>query len=221
MQAQHNQGMGNGPITRVEGFDHAGLKRAVQGDWIVTQGANRVFEFTILGDEVRVLDHRFAQPKTTQGTLVLRSSTSFGIESREGPIYFFGFAVVGDTTYMGHGGAIPFSGDEDFEITLGAWERLVRTDAGCVLVTTFGSGKTEKKVTCEFVETKEEDEAPVRTGFRYQAPDPFRPDRLKMVELKVVGDYLMDQELARSVASRRGDVPTANAIDGGSKAAGE
>ena len=82
---------GDGPITRVEGFDHQALEQALQGDWLIVQGDKRVFEFTILGEEVRVLDHRFAQPRTTWGSLLLRSSTSFGIEAADGTSYFFSF----------------------------------------------------------------------------------------------------------------------------------
>ncbi|MGB0589153.1 MAG: hypothetical protein ACPGU1_05685 [Myxococcota bacterium] len=216
-------GLGDGPITRIAGFDHGALSAALQGDWIVIQRDKRVFEFTILDDEVRVLDHRFAQPRTIRGRLVLRSATSFGVASVEGPRYFFGFVVVDGTTYMGQGGAVALRGDEAaFEASLGAWETLVRTESDCTLVSTFGGGKSERKVTCEFVEDKgEEDEVAVRKAFRYQAPDPFRPDRLKTFELTVRGDYLMDRDLASSIASRRGDVPSANSLEPGEKASGE
>ena len=39
--------------------------------------------------------------------------------------------------------------------------------------------------------------------FTYEAEDPFRPDRLKKVELDIVGPYLMDRELAESLAVPR------------------
>ena len=211
--------LGDGPITRIEGFDHARLSAALQGDWIVIQRDKRVFEFTILGQEARVLDHRFAKPRTIRGRLLLRSSTSFGIASVEGPRYFYGFATIDGTTYMGQGGAIALKGDETaFEATLGAWETLVWSGEGCALVSTFGGGKSEREVTCEFVEEDNDDGAQVRKAFRYEAPDPFRPDRLKTFELAVVGDYLMDKDLAASIASRRGDVPTANALEPAGKA---
>jgi hypothetical protein len=214
--------LGDGPITRIEGFDHARLTAALQGDWIVIQRDKRVFEFTILGQEVRVLDHRFAQPRTIRGRLVLRSSTSFGVESVEGPRYFFGFAVVDGTTYMGHGGAVALRGDETaFEATLGAWETLVWSETGCALVSTFGGEKTERSVTCQFVDKGDDDGEAVRKAFRYEAPDPFRPDRLKTVELTVVGEYLMDRDLAASIASRRGDVPSANSLEPGENTPGE
>jgi hypothetical protein len=214
--------LGDGPITRIEGFDHAALSRALQGDWIVIYRDKRIFEFTILGNEARVLDHRFAQPRTIRGQLLLRSSTSFGIASVEGPRYFFGFAVVDGTTYMGHGGAVALRGDEAaFEVTLGAWETLVRSEAGCKLVSTFGGGKSEREVSCQFVEEEGEGGEVVRKGFRYEAPDPFRPDRLKTVELTLLGGYLMDGELAASIASRRGDVPRANTLEPGDNTASE
>ena len=214
--------LGDGPITRIEGFDHARLSASLQGDWIVIQRDKRVFEFTILGQEARVLDHRFAKPRTIRGRLLLRSSTSFGIASVEGPRYFYGFATIDGTTYMGQGGAIALKGDETaFEATLGAWETLVWSGEGCKLVSTFGGGKNERKVTCEFVKEETDEGAPTRKAFRYEAPDPFRPDRLKTFELAVVGDYLMDKDLAASIASRRGDVPSANSLKPDDKASVE
>jgi len=200
--------MGNGPITRVQGFDHPALKAALQGDWIVVRGDKRLFEFEITDEHVRVVDHRFAQPRIITGDLLLRSATSFGVQDGQGTAYFYGFAAVDGTTYMGQGGAIPFDGEEAMEVRLGAWETLVRTAEGCKLVTTFAGRATDKEVECGFRDRKGASGGKI---FRYQAADPFRSDRLKAVELQVVGAYLMEDELVRSVASRRGGAPTPSA----------
>ena len=216
MERQQAVSLGDGPITRIEGFDHKALAASLQGDWIVVQGDKRVFEFNIVGEQVRVLDHRFAQPRTIRGKLLLRSSTSFGINATEGPRYFFGFVTTEAQTYMGHGGAVALRGDESaFSITLGAWETLRYADGTCQLVSTFGGGESVRDVKCSFTEEEVEGGEKRRTGFRYEAPDPFRPERLKTVELTLKGGYLLDKELARSVASRRGDVSPANALKPG------
>ncbi|MDP6945624.1 MAG: hypothetical protein QF464_15855, partial [Myxococcota bacterium] len=122
----------NGPITKIDGFDHQGLRTALQGDWLVVRGKKRLFEFTIADDTAKVIDHRFAHPSKKEGKLLLRSATSFGIRVSDGTSYFFGFAVVDGTTYMGQGGAIAFEEGEAFEVSLGAWETLVKTDDGCI-----------------------------------------------------------------------------------------
>ena len=212
-EMQRSVSLGDGPITRIEGFDHKKLGASLQGDWIVVQGDKRVFEFNIVKDQVRVLDHRFTQPRTIRGRLLLRSSTSFGVASNEGPRYFFGFVEVDGQTFMGHGGALALRGDESaFVLTLGAWESLRYSEDGCELVSTFGGGESTRGVECSFIEETSAEGETRRTGFRYQAPDPFRPERLKRVELTLKGGYLIDTELARSIASRRGDVSPANEL---------
>ncbi len=188
---------GDRPLTSIEGFDHEDLLRRLQGDWIVERNGSRIFEFHIDGERASAVDHRFATARPLSGELVLRSPTGFGIATDD-VTYFFSFVQTGGVTYMGMGGAIHGTGHDPFVAKLGAWERLERGPEGCTYVNTFGAEPVERASRCEL--TKRGD----REVFTFQAPDPFRPDKLRTMELNVAGDYLLERDLAESVARPMG-----------------
>ena len=192
---------GDKPATTVGDFDEDAVRKTLQGDWLVKRGARVLFEFLIEGDKARVIDRRFSEPRTIEGTLLIRSATGFGITDGDGVTSYYSVVSHGDEMYMGLGSAIATTGEEPFTAKLGAWESLVRLpgEEGCRYVKTWAGSTTEQTVPCSLKEKGG------KTVFSYESEDPFRPGKMKTFELTRVGNTLLSRELAEARAVRRSE----------------
>jgi hypothetical protein len=205
---------GDGPISRLRihhGFRHRSILRRMQGDWVVSRGGRYLFELNVKGERATLIDHRYRVPRTLSGEISLRTETSFGIEGPDGVREYFSFLQTEKATYIGAGGAIALGDleapeDDTVQVTtefqpfrafLGAWETLEFDGTGCLLIERWMEDVNKREVACGFEEKKG------RQVFHYQGRDRLRPERLKRYELEVVGGFLVEPELKRSVASRR------------------
>ncbi len=216
---------GDQPATTFGDYEPEVLAGALHGEWVVERGERKLFEFSIHGESAKVVDHRYATPRTVEGELVLRSATGFGIEPPDGVTYFYSFVDSGEQVYMGMGTAIATSRNGTFKAKLGAWETLTFDGESCRYDRAFGGDADTEEIQCGFKDKKKprakkkkpkaktktngkgekKDEAdppepPAERVFTYKAEDPFRPGKKKTFELVVAGDYLISRELADSKA---------------------
>ncbi len=188
---------GNLPATSAGPVDAGLMRDKLAGAWVVQRAGRVVLEWNLDGDSIALTDRRFPVARELRGEFRVRSSSGFGVEVEDGTTYWYSAAWVGSEVHVGLGTVIEAPDPERFTAWLGAWERLERTPDGCVYVRTWGGDETRADVPCEITEHSG------RQVFSFEAEDPFRPDRLKRVELDVVGTYLMDRELAESLAVPR------------------
>ncbi|MEZ4268187.1 MAG: hypothetical protein R3F39_17630 [Myxococcota bacterium] len=188
---------GNLPATSTEPGDLNQMRDKLAGAWVVRRAGRVVLEYNLDGDHIEVIDRRYPTPRELRGEFRVRSTSGFGVQVEDGTTYWYSAAWVGSDVHIGLGAAIEVPNIERFTAQLGAWERLERTPETCVYVRTWGGNETRADVPCEVTERSG------RQVFSYESEDPFRPDRLKKVELDVVGNYLMDRELAESLAVPR------------------
>lgn len=188
---------GNLPATSAGPVDATLMRDKLAGAWVVRRAGRVVLEWNLDGDHIALTDRRFPVARELRGAFRVRSSSGFGVEIEDGTTYWYSAAWVGSEVHVGLGTAIEAPDPERFTARLGAWERLERTPDGCVYVRTWGGDETRTDVPCEVTERSG------RQVFSFEAEDPFRPDRLKKVELDVVGPYLMERELAESLAVPR------------------
>lgn len=188
---------GNLPGTTVGPVDPVLMRDKLAGSWVVRRARRVILEFTLDGDHIALVDHRFPTPRKLEGTFRVRSSTGFGVETADGTTYWYAVGWDGPIVHIGLGTIIEVGDATRFTAQLGAWERLVRTPDGCTYVRTWGGDERSTEVPCEVVERGD------RKIFTFEAEDPYRPDRLKKVELDLVGGYLMERELGDSIAVPR------------------
>jgi hypothetical protein len=190
------------------------MRDKLAGAWVVRRAGRVVLEWNLDGDRIELIDRRFPVARELRGEFRVRSSSGFGVQIEDGTTYWYSAAWVGSEVHVGLGAAIDVADPQHFTAQLGAWERLERTPDGCVYVRSWGGGETRADVPCEITERSG------RQVFSFEAEDPFRPDRLKKVELDVVGPYLMERELAESLAvprvvyERETQAPEGAAVDG-------
>ena len=176
------------------GFDPTASAKALEGHWIIHDGNKQTWEFVVRGDHVKATDMRYSAPKTQEGTLLIRSETSFAVEASDGTLFLYSFAKVGDRLYMGMGPAIRMTASREFSVRIGPTEHLSRRGETCYL-RRGQQGSPESTVQCGFQKNNGPGEV-----FFYEGDDKFNPGHKKRYELHVAGDHLLHEELMKSVA---------------------